>query len=83
MTEKLDAKSRQRESLTNLRPGDVIRYPSDVCQDVHADTYLIVDSVEDGKIYGNITCNVPVNSISIENLLEKGAKILKAEWKEI
>ena len=71
-----EMKRERRESLRNLKHGDVIGYLGGSLGEVlnHSgppNTYLIVDRVEDGKVYGCLAQNSGVNAVrSIDQLLE-------------
>lgn len=61
-----------KEELENLKKGDVLKYDEKfgVC-------YLIVESVRQGRVSGQIASPYGVNSISIEELVKMDPRLGK------
>ena len=82
-----DIRIERRRFLENLKHGDVVRYTANASSPdrnkfLHTETYLIVDKVERGNVYGAIVRNFTSHIVSLDELLER-YEILKADWKKI
>jgi len=61
-----------REELENLEYEDVLKYNTEL-----GIRYLIVEEVKDGEVHGQIASPYGVNSISIEELVNKNTLLGK------
>ena len=57
-------RNEREEILRNLKYGDVIKYPNSIS----GYNYLVVESVEDDRIFGQLAGPVGVNGVHLEEI---------------